>query len=146
MRWRALVASHVLAFLLGGALAYGLLYQQVSAVGGKIRDVTTIHALRLIGQELDFYAENHDGKMPQTLTELTLIPASSLIDPMSGKEFQYVGGGRAWKDFDGDGVVAFTSNRRGDYQYALFSRGYVIHIADTNSTEELKKVSSKTKV
>jgi hypothetical protein len=109
---------------------------------GKLTDWNAVSQLSLIGNALKHYAKNHDGHLPASLKDLgRAVNADHLIDPLSGEEFKYVGAGRSWDDFSGDGVLAFTANHRDDYQYALFSSGYVMRVGNDKLTEELRKAS-----
>src|SRR5207244_3702905 len=108
-----------------------------------------IYALRLLGVELKEYSKNHEGRLPATLAEIRL-PVGDIVvtdstymsDPFSQTEFKYVGSGRTWNDFGGNGVLAYTSDREGEQQCALFSSGYAMWLRQAQLSDELRKLST----
>jgi hypothetical protein len=135
--------GYILCLGLGLILGFVAGVKLTMPARGKITNLNAVAQLRLIGNALEHYAKNHDGHLPASLKDLgRAVDADYFIDPLSGEELKYVGGGRTWGDFSGDGVLAFTANRRGDYQYALFSSGYVIRLGNDKLTEELRKASA----
>lgn len=134
--------GYALCLGLGLILGFVAAVKITMPVRRKWTDLNAVSQLRLIGNSLEHYAKKHDSRLPAFLKDLgRAVDADHLIDPLSGEEFKYVGAGRTWDDFSGDGVLAFTANRRYDYQFALFSSGYVIRVGNDELTEELRKVS-----
>src|SRR5207244_8574917 len=76
-----------------------------------------------------FFFQAEDGIRDDLVTgvqtcALPIFPVGDIVvtdstytsDPFSQTEFKYVGSGRTWNDFGGNGVLAYTSDREGEQQ------------------------------
>jgi hypothetical protein len=94
-------------------------------------------ALRQIGQALQIYSGDHDGRIPDRLQDLTAGPDAILSpevllcsdggDRPGQCSFDYLGAGRKFADFSADDIVAFEPphNHQSDGGYTLFGDGHI---------------------
>ena len=93
----------------------------------KAAATTSLNQLRQIGEATQIAAADHDGKIPETLAELTnnhLLPASALRDPVSGQDFQLAHGGDRLDGLSTNTVLVYSSVSR-DRRNVLLADGSV---------------------
>jgi hypothetical protein len=104
-QWAFLLTFALVAFL-GGTL----LLPALSGAKHKAQSVGAMNNLRQIGVAAQMIAGENNGKLPDSLDELTngLVTPQTLTDQVSGKPFVYVAGGVNLADLNSNAVLAYS--------------------------------------
>jgi hypothetical protein len=125
-QWAFLLGFALMAFL-GGML----LLPALSGAKHKAQSISTMNNLKQIGLAAQMDAENNNGRLPESLDELssTLGTKSVLTDSVSGKPFVYIASGKDLKTLSGNAVLAYSpSDKNG--RAVLFADGRVELVAN----------------
>ena len=92
----------------------------------KAQRVSSLNNLKMIGLELNLFAGDHAGRLPNSFEEMAdyLPSRQALVDPETGQPYVYVGGGWNKDDIAPDSIIAFApvTQRR---CHVLFADGSV---------------------
>ncbi len=129
-QWAFLLGFALMAFL--GAM---LLLPALSGAKHKANSINAMNNLKQIGMAAQTAAENNNGRLPESLDELssTLGTKSVLTDSVSGKPFVYIAAGKDLKTLSGNTVLAYSpSDQNG--RAVLFADGRVQLVANGSFT------------
>ena len=102
----AVLASFALLIFFGAVLFLPAL----SKAKYKAQHVVALSHLKQIGAAAELAADENKGRLPVTLDALTngLVSEKTLTDPVSGKRFIYVAGGKVRGDLQSNSVLAYS--------------------------------------
>lgn len=129
-QWAFLLGFALMAFL--GAM---LLLPALGSAKHKAQSISTMNNLKQIGVAAQMAAENNNGRLPESLDDLSsaLGTKSVLTDSVSGKPLVYIGGGKDLKTLSGNAVLAYSpSDKNG--RAVLFADGRVELVANGSFT------------
>ena len=129
-QWAFLLGFALMAFL--GAM---LLLPALGSAKHKAQSTSTMNNLKQIGVAAQMAAENNNGRLPESLDDLSsaLGTKSVLTDSVSGKPLVYIGGGKDLKTLSGNAVLAYSpSDKNG--RAVLFADGRVELVANGSFT------------
>jgi hypothetical protein len=129
-QWAFLLGFALMAFL--GAM---LLLPALSGAKHKAQSFSTMNNLKQIGVAAQMAAENNNGRLPESLDDLSssLGTKSVLTDSVSGKPFVYIASGKDLKTLSGNAVLAYSpSDKNG--RAVLFADGRVELVANGSFT------------
>ena len=108
-QWAALAGFALLMFL-GAAL----FLPSLSKAKMKSQKVVAVNQLKQIGMAMQLAAGENNGRLPATLDALTnhLVSEKTLTDPVSGKRFVYVGGGKNLAGLASNSVLAYSAEEK----------------------------------
>ena len=104
-RWAFVLGFALMIFL--GAM---LVLPPLSSAKRKAQSVSAMNHLEQIGAAAQMAAEENNGKLPASLDRLTngLVPEQILTDPVSGKPFVYLAGGKNLAELPSNAVLAYS--------------------------------------
>ena len=129
-QWAFLLGFALMAFL--GAM---LLLPALGSAKHKAQSISTMNNLKQIGVAAQMAAENNNGRLPESLDDLSssLGTKSVLTDSVSGKPFVYIASGKDLKTLSGNAVLAYSpSDKNG--RAVLFADGRVELVANGSFT------------
>lgn len=117
-QWALLLGFTLIIFL--GAT---LFLPALSKAKSKAQRAVAMSKLKEIGAGVDIAAKENNGILPATLDELTngIVSTNTLVDPLNGKPFVYVAGGRVADDLKSNEVLAYSGADK---------NGHIVLLAD----------------